>query len=188
MLASAKAAVPTVGDAAASLSLSNAVKNLNTALAELRAAAAKVHEATSTSNDIDAALEQVRALEAELGELKRELPSGRVAPLPGETADSSASQLGSTSKTVGSSMAQLLTAAAQVRPSDFLRICAFIFIFTATHFRVMIHKGTRFSLTQAKQAGTWFTLFWSDGRLTLLWWLVRYLDSLPVCDSHPFKS
>ena len=67
MLASAKAAVPTVGDAAASLSLSNAVKNLNAALAELRAAAAKVHEVSSTSNDIDAALEQVRALEAELG-------------------------------------------------------------------------------------------------------------------------
>jgi len=119
MLASAKAAVPTVGDAAASLSLSNAVKNLNAALAELRAAAAKVHEASSTSNDIDVALEQVRALEAELGDLKRALPSGSVAPLPGETADSSASQLGSTSKTVGSSMAQLLTAAAQVRYLNF---------------------------------------------------------------------
>jgi len=114
MLASGKAAVPTVGDAAASLSLSNAVKSLNAALAELRAAAAKVHEASSTSNDIDTALEQVRVLEVELVDLKRALASGRIAPLPGETADSSASQLGSTSKTVGSSMAQLLTAAAQV--------------------------------------------------------------------------
>ena len=58
----------------------------------------------------------MHALEAELAELKKALPGGRVAPLPGETADSSASQLGSTSKTVGSSMAQLLTAAAQVSP------------------------------------------------------------------------
>jgi len=114
--------VPTVGDAAASLSLSNAVKNLSAALAELRAAAAKVHEASSTSNDLDAALEQVRGLEADLAELKRALPSGRVAPLPGETADSSASQLGSTSKTVGSSMAQLLTAAAQVYYSSIISV------------------------------------------------------------------
>jgi talin len=114
MVASAKAAVPTVGDAAAALSLSNAVKNLNAALAELRAAAAKVHDSSSTTSCIDAALEQVRALEAELTELRRTLGTGQVAPLPGETADSCATLLGSTSKTVGSSMAQLLTAAAQV--------------------------------------------------------------------------
>lgn len=114
MLSSAKAAVPTVGDNAASLSLSNAIKNLNAALAELRAAAAKVHDASSTASDIDAALDEVRGLEMELGDLRRALATGGVAPLPGETADSSATLLGSTSKTVGSSMAQLLTAAAQV--------------------------------------------------------------------------
>ncbi len=39
---------------------------------------------------------------------------GRLVPLPGETMDNCAVQLGTTSKTVGSSMAQLLTAAAQV--------------------------------------------------------------------------
>ena len=114
MVAGAKAAVPTIGDAAAALSLSNAVKNLNAALAELRAIATKVYDAGSSTSCIDAALEQVRALEVELTDLRRLLHSGQVAPLPGETSDSCATLLGSTSKTVGSSMAQLLTAAAQV--------------------------------------------------------------------------
>lgn len=40
-------------------------------------------------------------------------PAGVLLPLPGETVESSALELGATSKTVGSSMAQLLTAANQ---------------------------------------------------------------------------
>lgn len=141
MVASAKAAVPTVGDAAAALSLSNAVKNLNAALAELRAISTKVHEASSATSCIDAALEQVRALETELGDLRRTLGSGQVNPLPGETADSCATLLGSTSKTVGSSMAQLLTAAAQVRLKlicFFRRFCFYWCIFKIFTFNLTI--------------------------------------------------
>jgi hypothetical protein len=41
------------------------------------------------------------------------LPIGMLLPLPGESVESSALELGATSKTVGSSMAQLLTAANQ---------------------------------------------------------------------------
>lgn len=114
MLASAKAAIPTVGDQSAALGLGNASKNLAAALVELRAAAGKAQEACMSS-DIDAALEQVRALEQELAEVQRTSAAGKLVPLPGETAEGCAMQLGTTSKTVGSSMAQLLTAAAQVR-------------------------------------------------------------------------
>ena len=58
MLASAKAAVPTVGDQSAAMSLSNTVKSLTTALADLRTATNKAQSAC-VSNEIDIALEQV---------------------------------------------------------------------------------------------------------------------------------
>jgi len=58
MLASAKAAGPTVGDQSAALSLSNTVKSLSTALAELRTATNNA-QSTCVSNEIDIALEQV---------------------------------------------------------------------------------------------------------------------------------
>jgi len=112
MLSSAKAAVPTVGDQSAALSLSNASKNLATALAELRGTALKAQDAC-VSMEIDVALEQVRALEQELVETRRTAAAGRLVPLPGDNANECAMQLGATSKIVGSSMAQLLTAASQ---------------------------------------------------------------------------
>lgn len=46
----------------------------------------------------------------------------RLVPLPGETVENCATQLGTNSKSVGSSMAQLLTAAAQVQ----LQQCSFL--------------------------------------------------------------
>jgi len=56
----------------------------------------------------------VRALELELAEMSRNAGAGKLVPLPGENSVNCAAQLGATSKTVGSAMAQLLTAAAQV--------------------------------------------------------------------------
>ncbi|KAH0619804.1 hypothetical protein JD844_014074 [Phrynosoma platyrhinos] len=88
MVASAKAAVPTVGDQAAAMQLSQCAKNLATSLAELRTASQKT-------------------LKNELQDAKMAAIDGQLKPLPGET------DLGSTSKAVGSSMAQLLTCAAQ---------------------------------------------------------------------------
>lgn len=46
-------------------------------------------------------------------EAKREAQQGQLFPLPGQTVESCSMELGATSKTVGSSMAQLLTAANQ---------------------------------------------------------------------------
>ena len=55
----------------------------------------------------------MRALSNELATYKREAQQGTLLPLPGESLESCALDLGATSKIVGSSMAQLLTAANQ---------------------------------------------------------------------------
>ncbi|KAI2648249.1 Talin-2 [Labeo rohita] len=94
MVASAKAAVPTVTDQAAAMQLGQCAKNLATCLAELRTAAQKT-------------------LKSELQDAKMATLEGQLKPLPGESLEKCAQDLGSTSKAVGSSMAQLLTCAAQ---------------------------------------------------------------------------
>ncbi|XP_025933602.1 talin-2 isoform X3 [Apteryx rowi] len=112
MVASAKAAVPTVTDQAAAMQLSQCAKNLATSLAELRTASQKAHEACGPM-EIDSALNTVQTLKNELQDAKMAAVDGQLKPLPGETLEKCAQDLGSTSKAVGSSMAQLLTCAAQ---------------------------------------------------------------------------
>ncbi|XP_072003882.1 talin-2 isoform X3 [Engystomops pustulosus] len=112
MVASAKAAVPTVTDQAAAMQLGQCAKNLATSLAELRTATQKAHEACGPM-EIDSALNSVQTLKNELQDAKMAATERQLKPLPGETLEKCAQDLGSTSKTVGSSMAQLLTCAAQ---------------------------------------------------------------------------
>ena len=112
LIGASNAANPTIGDQAAALNLSHTVKVMSNALAELRSATSKSEEAYG-SLEIDSALDQLFTLDSELVEVRRWAQQGQLRPLPGETAESSASKLGATSKTVGSAMAQLLTAASQ---------------------------------------------------------------------------
>uniref|UniRef100_A0A673J260 Talin-2-like n=1 Tax=Sinocyclocheilus rhinocerous TaxID=307959 RepID=A0A673J260_9TELE len=112
MVMSAKAAVPTVTDQAAAMQLGQCAKNLATCLAELRTAAQKAHEACGPL-EIDSALSAVQTLKSELQDAKMATLEGQLKPLPGESLEKCAQDLGSTSKAVGSSMAQLLTCAAQ---------------------------------------------------------------------------
>uniref|UniRef100_A0A665VZY9 Talin 2b n=1 Tax=Echeneis naucrates TaxID=173247 RepID=A0A665VZY9_ECHNA len=112
MVTSAKAAVPTVADQAAAMQLGQCAKNLATCLAELRTATQKAHEACGPL-EIDSALKTVQTLKSELQDAKMSVIEGQLKPLPGETLEKCAQDLGSTSKAVGSSMAQLLTCAAQ---------------------------------------------------------------------------
>ncbi|XP_073733242.1 talin-2 isoform X2 [Callorhinus ursinus] len=112
MVSSAKAAVPTVSDQAAAMQLSQCAKNLATSLAELRTASQKAHEACGPM-EIDSALSTVQTLKNELQDAKMAAVESQLKPLPGETLEKCAQDLGSTSKAVGSSMAQLLTCAAQ---------------------------------------------------------------------------
>nr|XP_057930845.1 talin-2 isoform X3 [Doryrhamphus excisus] len=112
MVVSVKSAVPTVADQAAAMQLGQCAKNLATCLAELRMAAQKAHEACGPL-EIDSALKTVQTLKCELQDAKMSVIDSQLKPLPGETLEKCAQDLGSTSKAVGSSMAQLLTCAAQ---------------------------------------------------------------------------
>lgn len=117
LIDAANAALPTVIDPAAALNLTNCVKTMSSALAELRSCTGKATD-MCRALEIDSALEELNQLDKELEETLTTAKEGRLVPLPGETAESSAAQLGSTSKTVGSSMAQLLTATVQGNEDD----------------------------------------------------------------------
>ncbi|XP_035499252.1 talin-2 isoform X2 [Scophthalmus maximus] len=112
MVTSAKSAVPTVAEQAAAMQLGQCAKNLATCLAELRTATQKAHDACGPL-EIDSALKTVQTLKSELQDAKMSVIDGQLKPLPGESLEKCAQDLGSTSKAVGSSMAQLLTCAAQ---------------------------------------------------------------------------
>ncbi|XP_068191109.1 talin-2a [Antennarius striatus] len=112
MVTSAKSSVPTVTDQAAAMQLGQCAKNLATCLAELRTSAQKAHEACGPM-EIDSALTAIQTLKSELQDAKLAAVNDQLKPLPGESLETCAQDLGSTSKAVGSSMAQLLTCAAQ---------------------------------------------------------------------------
>ncbi|XP_055086322.1 talin-2a [Periophthalmus magnuspinnatus] len=112
MVTSAKSSVPTVTDQAAAMQLGQCAKNLATCLAELRTFKLQAHEACGPM-EIDSALDAIQTLHSELQDAKVACSSDQLKPLPGESLEKCAQDLGSTSKSVGSSMAQLLTCAAQ---------------------------------------------------------------------------
>ncbi|XP_028257235.1 talin-2 isoform X2 [Parambassis ranga] len=112
MVTSAKSSVPTVTDQAAAMQLGQCAKNLATCLAELRTSAQKAHEVCGPM-EIDSALTAIQTLRSELQDAKMAAVNAQLKPLPGESLEKCAQDLGSTSKSVGSSMAQLLTCAAQ---------------------------------------------------------------------------
>ncbi|XP_076808289.1 talin-2-like isoform X3 [Clavelina lepadiformis] len=112
MVGYSKAVVPTVSDQSTALQLANCTKKLALSIAELKTAAVKASEVCGPSG-IDAALESVRGLDRQLSDYCNDAKNGKLQSLPGQSMKSCAQDLGATSKTVGGSMAQLLTAAAQ---------------------------------------------------------------------------
>lgn len=123
-----QAVLPTVADQSAAFGLSNCSRGMSAALAELCAAVGMVHDASSVhvpqQTAIDAALAQIHTLrDDDLAEIRRSLAAKKLVPLPGDKVEKCTAQLGATSKLIGSSMARLLTAAAQVSS----RICSFQF-------------------------------------------------------------
>ncbi|XP_029139948.1 talin-1 [Protobothrops mucrosquamatus] len=107
MVAAAKATVPTVSDQASAMQLSQCAKNLAAALAELRTATQKAQEACGPL-EIDSALSLVQSLERDLQEAKAAARDGKLKPLPGETMEKCAQDLGNSTKAVSSAIAQLL--------------------------------------------------------------------------------
>ncbi|XP_033020517.1 talin-1 isoform X1 [Lacerta agilis] len=112
MVSAAKATVPTISDQASAMQLSQCAKNLAAALAELRTAAQKAQEACGPL-EIDSALSLVQSLERDLQEAKMAAREGKLKPLPGETMEKSAQDLGNSTKAVSSAIAQLLGEVAQ---------------------------------------------------------------------------
>ncbi|KAL7989141.1 hypothetical protein Chor_008060 [Crotalus horridus] len=107
MVAAAKATVPTISDQASAMQLSQCAKNLAAALAELRTATQKAQEACGPL-EIDSALSLVQSLERDLQEAKAAARDGKLKPLPGETMEKCAQDLGNSTKAVSSAIAQLL--------------------------------------------------------------------------------
>ena len=110
--------LPTVADQSAALGLSNTSRGMSAALAELCAAIGMVQDISAEhvpqQTAVDAALAQVEALHDDLAEIRQSLAAKKLVPLPGDRLEKCTAGLGATSKLIGSSMAQLLTAAAQV--------------------------------------------------------------------------
>jgi len=113
-----QAVLPTVADQSAALGLSNCSRSMSAALAELCAAVGMVQDISPAQvpqqTPIEAALSQVQTLQDDLAEVRQSLAAGKLVPLPGDKVEKCTAELGATSKLLGSSMAQLLTAAAQV--------------------------------------------------------------------------
>ncbi|XP_031433991.1 talin-1 isoform X2 [Clupea harengus] len=112
MVTAAKATVPTIGDQASAMQLSQCAKNLASALAELRTAAQKAQEACGPL-ELDNALALVRGLEKDMREAKASAAEGKLRPLPGETLEKCSQDLGSSTKAVSSAIAQLISEATQ---------------------------------------------------------------------------
>uniref|UniRef100_A0A8D2KWM4 Talin 1 n=1 Tax=Varanus komodoensis TaxID=61221 RepID=A0A8D2KWM4_VARKO len=108
----AKAAVPTISDQASAMQLGQCAKNLASALADLRTAAQKAQEACGPL-EIDSALSLVQGLERDLQEAKAAAREGKLKPLPGESIEKCAQDLGNSTKAVSSAIAQLLGEVAQ---------------------------------------------------------------------------
>ncbi|XP_065576606.1 talin-1-like isoform X2 [Artemia franciscana] len=108
----AKAAVPTVTDSASSMQLSSKTKAFAESLGELQTAAAKARDACGPL-ELESALDTIAMLSEELDEFQRAVDAFNLKPLPGDNAENAALQLSSATKSVGSSVAQLLTAASQ---------------------------------------------------------------------------
>ncbi len=109
---STRAALPTVDNQSASLQLSNSSKQLDNAVKELRMCIGKAHQVCG-SLELEASADLIESLRIELEEFRAAAHAFDLKPLPGETAESASLQLNTASKSVGSTVAQLLTAASE---------------------------------------------------------------------------
>ncbi|CAG2163728.1 unnamed protein product [Oppiella nova] len=108
-----KSVIPTVTDQSSNIQLTQSSQQLAQALTDLQLNLSKAQDACSSSMEIDAAIESIRELDKELAECRKAAINYYLKPLPGENLEYCSSQLNTTCKSVGSSMAQLLTAASQ---------------------------------------------------------------------------
>ncbi|XP_065332613.1 talin-2 isoform X2 [Cloeon dipterum] len=113
VIQSARSAVPTVSDQASSTALSQSSQQLASALGDLRSATARAREACGPELELESAERLVAGMRQELAAFERQVQLSQLRPIPGDTADASALQLGSSAQNVVASMAKLASAAAQ---------------------------------------------------------------------------
>merc|ERR550532_2443167 len=112
VIGTTKSALPTVDNQSASLQLQNSAKQMENALKELKSCINKAYAACG-SLEMEASADLIHSLESELEEFRSAANHMQLAPLPGESIESSTIQLNTASRAVGSTVAQLLTAASQ---------------------------------------------------------------------------
>ena len=112
IIAAAKAAAPTIGDVAAQSQLNNFAKQAAESLRKLKEALDAV-EAVSGGLEIESALETLHAARGDLTSAQVQAQNGQLRPLPDQTAETAQFEVGAAAKTIGSSLAQLISAASQ---------------------------------------------------------------------------
>lgn len=109
---STRSALPTVSNQASQLQLSNSSKQMDNALRELRACIGKAHQVCGAL-EIEASADLIDSLQQELDEFKNSAHSYSLKPMPGENLESATLLLNTTSKSVSSTVAHLISAAGE---------------------------------------------------------------------------
>ncbi|EDV28944.1 uncharacterized protein TRIADDRAFT_19795, partial [Trichoplax adhaerens] len=112
LITSARSANPHVNNMAAANQLSAFTKATVTALNDLKTACNKASEVCG-SVEMDTTLEVVDSLIEDLAAIRVAVDAKKLLPLPGESLEACTMELGATCKSLGSAMAQLITAATQ---------------------------------------------------------------------------
>merc|ERR1719193_2036756 len=111
LTSSTRSALPTVDNQSAAIQLQNSSKQMENAVRELRSSIGKAQLACG-SLEMEASADLIRSLESELEEFRLAANGFDLHPMPGETREHATAQLNTASRAVGSTVAQLLTAAA----------------------------------------------------------------------------
>uniref|UniRef100_A0A0K2U6E5 Talin-2 n=1 Tax=Lepeophtheirus salmonis TaxID=72036 RepID=A0A0K2U6E5_LEPSM len=112
LLESTKSTLPTINNESSILQLSNSSKQLNGAVKDLRTCITKAHQVCG-SLEIEASRDVITFLTSELEEFRVSAKRFDLRPLPGETTQNASFKLNTACKSVGSTVAQLITAASE---------------------------------------------------------------------------
>ena len=110
LLQSTRSALPTVDNQSSQMQLSNSSKQMDTAIRDLRSCIAKALQCCG-SLEIEASADLIDSLQQELEEFRSSANSFNLRPMPGESLESAMLLLNNASKSVGSTVAHLMTAA-----------------------------------------------------------------------------
>lgn len=112
LLYSTRSALPTVDNQASQLQLSNSSKQMDNAIKELKTCIDKAFQVCG-SLEIEASADLIDSLQQEIEEFRSAANSFSLQPLPGESLQSATLLLNTASKSVGSTVSQLIIAASQ---------------------------------------------------------------------------